>query len=168
MENKFEKIAIGLLAAAVLALGAMLIFQQKAINQAKYQISAIENGSLGKKAGTAPVKPLNPVAPRILQEAVESLKVFPGEIKSAAADSLDVEVELSKLKNPDKTQSLTPDDFDKFKKMIKVSLNDKTQYLGLKKEDLKIGDKVFVTADNSPFKTDSLTALRIVYSAMKK
>lgn len=163
MDNKFEKIKIGFLVLAVLFLGVMLIFQQRAINQIRSQILAIGDVSLEKKANSASVN-LGP--PHISQEEIESQKAFEGEIKSAVADNLEVEAELYKLKDSSKlernnSKGITLADLDKFKKMIKVSLNEKTQYFNLKKEDLKVGAKIFVTADNSPFKADSLTALKI-------
>ena len=162
-----KKIAIVIFVALVLFLGIMSFFQQKSINEIKSQISATENTSSGKKANTVSA---NSIAPRISTGKIElpTASPFLGEIKSAAADNLDLETELLKAKNPDKLQAdnpkglmPNPNDYELVKKMVKVSLNDKTQYAGLKKEDLKTGDKIVITADNSPFKADSLTALKI-------
>jgi hypothetical protein len=163
MENRFGKIAIIFIFIAVLFLGIITFFQQKAINQIKFQVSKIENALLEEKAGATVSS--RPGAPYISVEEVESQKVFSGEIKSVGTDSLEIEAELLKLKNSESQKSNSKDftinDFDKFKKMIKASLNDKTQYFGLKKEDLKVGDKIFVTADNSPYEANNLTVLKI-------
>ena len=160
MENKFEKIIMGVLVVFVLIVGSMFFFQKKEINQIKAQISRKDVGLAVNNASSAP----NEVAD------IEAQKNLAGEIKAVAVDSLAVEAKLQKLKNPDKFKTdkpinMGPDDFETITKPVKVLLNDKTRFINLKKEDLKVGDKILVTADNSPFKAETLTALTIAYPA---
>jgi hypothetical protein len=156
MENKFEKIITGFLAVLVLIAGLMFFVQQKAINEIKAQISGKSIGLSGNSASPAKNKILDP----------GDQKFLGGEIKSVAADSLNVEASLRKLKDPkkfntDKPVNMGPDDFETITKTVKVLLNDKTSFVNRKKEELKVGDKVAVDTDKAPYSANTVTALKV-------
>ena len=154
--KKLNIVAISILVLVILAAGALLFQQQRDISQLKAQV-------FGSK--TAPNIAEKNQKPAVVDP--ESQKYFMGEIKAMSESSLDVEAKLTKLKDPNKMNTggrpviLKPEDYETMTKMIKVSLNSKTQYFETSREDLKVGDKVFITADGFPFKVDSLTALKI-------
>jgi hypothetical protein len=157
MQNTFEKIIIGIFAAVLIFFGAVLFSQQRAINQVKSQIS---------KGAISSVPVSKPTSNNIVD--ADSQRYLGGEIKAVAGDVLEVETTLSKLKDPnkfktDKPINMGPDDFDIIVKTVQISINDKTKFVSLKKEDLKVGDKILASTDNSPFNTENLTALSIAY-----
>jgi len=165
MQMTFEKIVCGILIVVVLFLGFVFLGQQKAINQIRSQIS--NNGTV----------PSNGSANLPFDDGgamdVDSQSHFNGEIKAVSGSNLDVEAVLYIPKDPEKIKAqqekiksgqaatISSDDYQTTKKVIKVLLNDSTQYFDLKQEDIRVGDKVFVTANDSPYKKDSLTAVKI-------
>lgn len=164
MQNKFEKIAISVLAVAVLFLGIMFLFQQKTINQIKSDVSSGKNAAVNSLQNN----PHADVNSSQRNSQNEPQRVFPGEIKAISGNDLEVDAKLVKVDDPSKLQAgqLQAGQYDVITKPIKVLLNDTTKYFGTKqenirKEDLKVGDKMFVSADNSPLQAESLTALEI-------
>lgn len=157
--NKFHIIIIAILIIVVLAMGMLLFNQQRDISQLKTQV-------FGSKVTSASAS----ATPKSTIPSSQMQKNFIGEIKAISLPNLDVEAKLTKIKDPNKFKTgqptiLGPDDYETITKAIKVILNDNTQYTGSAKEDLKAGDKVFVTADKSPFDVDSLAALQITKMA---
>lgn len=158
--NKLHVVAIAILVLVILAMGVLIFQQQRDIGQLKAQVFG------GKSTPN--------IAENNQKSAIpdpESQKYFSGEIKAISESSLDVEAKLSKFKDPNKMKTgqaviLRPEDYVNTKKMIKVALNSKTQYLEIRKEELKVGDILFVTADNFPSKVESLTALKIAKVAI--
>lgn len=169
MQNTLEKIIIGILAVVVVLLALMFFSQQKAIEQIRMQ--AAEN--FPETESDNHTASFNP------PENLESVKTFNGEIKAIAGNILDVEATLYTPKDPEKEKnyqamlqagkpiSMSIKDYNEVPKLVKVSLNDKTEYYQLKKENLKVGDKVFVSTDSSPYKTENLAAIKIGYSLEK-
>lgn len=159
MQNKFEKIAISALIVAVLFLGTMFLFQQKTINQIKSDVSGGNNAAINSLRNSLTADANLPKG----NSQKNSQKTFPGEIKAIADNILEVDAKLMKADYSAESQSWRD---STIAKTIKVMLNDKTEYFGTKREkigkdNLKVGDKIFLDADQSPFQTESLTALKI-------
>lgn len=159
MQSKFEKIAIISLIVVVLFLAVMFLFQQKSLNQLKFDVAKDKKTTAdslkgGISSGGNSLK---------LDSQGNSQQIFPGEVKALSDNILEVDAKLVKI---DDFSQLRTGQYSVVTKSVKVALNDKTEFFGAEKEriakdQLKIGDKMFVTADKSPFQDENLTAIKI-------
>lgn len=159
MQKRFENIAIIVLIVVVIFLGTITIFQQKDINQIKSDVVKEKNSvpnSLREALSTG-------VNSDKINAQDNSQQVFPGEIKALSGNILEVDAKLVKADNESQIRT---GQYYVVTKTVKVAVNDKTEFFGAEKEkiakdNLKVGDKMFVTADSSPFQEENLTAIKI-------
>jgi hypothetical protein len=158
--TNFEKIIIllvSLVVIIVLAFGAVLFNQQKAIRN-------LESGPAVSKATSGQVSKAGNEANK--GPGLTSLvKSFSGEINGISENELAIKAKLIDYvpKNPEKLNTnepvnLTADDFGTMEKNIKVNVSAKTVFPAKKLADLKIGDSVIVIADKSPYESNTVTA----------
>lgn len=164
----FEKIiliAVSLLIVAVLAIGAIVFQQQKAIS------------ALAGKAGTAK----QPAVPASAEKnsgppLTEIIKHFSGTIDNISGNQLSISAELtdfSKPKDPDRLKHATgpktlgANDFEVLAKKITVNTNEKTFFEKKTLAELKVGDVVIIASDKSPYTADTITAEKVTYFELR-
>ena len=165
--NNFEKIIIFLVAfliIAVLIFGVVIFSQQNAIRN-------LENGTA--KRGAVPGQVLENTNTANKNMGLASVvNQFYGEIAGISSNELAVKAKLtdfSKPKDPEKMKNavknptqFTADDFGTLEKNITVKVGTNTTWENNKNiTDIKVGDSVGITADESPYKQDIVTAEKI-------
>ena len=152
--TNFEKITILLISfliIVVLAFGAVLFSQQKAIRniESELVLNKITSGPVSKTGDKTSENTA------LKSKALIPGKKFGGEITGISGNELSVRatlIDYSKPKNPEKT------DFELMEKTMKVSVNADTKFFGKKLTDLKTGDIVNISAKESASHQDSVTA----------
>lgn len=160
--TNFEKImvlAFSILAVIVLFIGALVFRQQKTINAFAKNTATASN----QAAVQVPVKKSPSLA--------EATKQFPGTIESILGNQLTISVKLTdfskpkdpeKFKNSQEPMNFTPDDFEIISKSMTVNTDGKTIFDKKILVDLKVGDKVYINSDKSPYTSDTVTAEKII------
>ncbi len=152
--TNFEKIIIllvSLLIIIVLVLGVAVLGQQKAIRNLESG-SALSKTTSGQSSKTGNQTSESP--------ALIPGKKFGGEITAISENDLTVKASLidySKPKNSEKTE------FEHMEKSVKVSVNADTRFVNRKLADLKVGDVVNISAKESAYDNDSVTAEAVSY-----
>ena len=165
--TNFEKIIIslvGLLFIAVLAFGLILLSQQKAIRNLENGTTAGQAvpGSVSQNAKTAIKSP----------GLTSVIKQFSGEVTAVSEKTFTVKTKLAdfskpkdveKMKNAANTPTnFTADDFETLEKTITVRTGATTVWGDNKSiSDVKVGSLVNITALESPYEKDAVTAERV-------
>lgn len=160
--TKLEKIiiaAVCLSVVGVIFLG-VVVFQMKSTLTGK-TASQNQTGKVSAKSIAENYKGLQ-----------DLMKQFSGTVESVSGNQLTVNVKLvdyskpknlEKFKNTGKPIQTTSDDFEVLMKKIIVNTNEKTVFEKKALADLKVGDVVSVTADKSPYTSDTITAEKVTY-----
>ena len=167
--TNFEKIIISLvslLIITVLVFGVIIFRQQKTINALS-----------GSAAGTSNQSAVQSSAKKNSPPLTEVIKQFGGAIENISANQLTINVKLpdfskskdpNKLKNANEPVNLVADDFETLAKKITVDISVKTVFEKKSLAELKVGDKIFVISDKSPYVSDTVTAEKITYIELPK
>jgi hypothetical protein len=152
----FQKILSGAIVIILLLVIFVDIRQQTAINELKKSLLVASQASQSQTSK----KTQETLAETIITNAKKS-KSFTGDVKEVAGDYFMIEatiVDISKIQAKKDYSNEAP---PMIQKSFKITLSPETKFLEKKKTDIKVGDKVVVYSDKSPFENDELKAIMI-------
>jgi len=160
--EKRNKIILILAAIVFLAaISSMFYIQQRTINALKETIMPSGASNQNQAPGAASTKVLTDDQIReTTAQLTDNTREIDGKITGLSENSMNVEtqvVDISKI-----SEAAAIDQLPKIKKTFKVSVNDQTELPNLKMKDFQVGQTVKVFSNELIYKTDNLTAAKII------
>jgi len=160
--EKRNKIILAIVAILFLAaISSMFYIQQRTINVLKEEIMPSGIPDQNQAPGVAPTKALtDEQIKEATAQLTENTKEIDGKITGLTENSMNVEAQIVDISKISEAPAI--DQLPKIKKTFKVAVNDQTELPNFKMKDFQVGQTAKVFSNELVYKTDSLTAAKII------
>lgn len=159
MQEKSQNILLVIIVVLLIVLGVSIFFQQRAISELRGAV--MPSAAPGQNASL-------PVGSKLSDQQVaettsllvDNTREITGKITELADNSMKIEAEIVDLAKISEAPAV--DQLPKVAKTYRVSVNDKTEFPNFKIKDFRAGQTARVFSDELVYKTDNLTAAKII------
>ncbi|MFA6285572.1 MAG: hypothetical protein WC643_03545 [Parcubacteria group bacterium] len=148
----------------VLLIIAGFVYQQKMIVNLKNEVGGIDRPTMRNQTGIASASTISAVQNSI----ADSTKELEGTVTAKNDNLLTIEaviVDFSKLSGLHDSALKQTDSLPNSKKTFSVKIDANTIFSELKMDDINVGDQVIVFTNNPIYKTDDLTASKVLVTS---